>query len=111
MNADEKNRYFQELTLNLQHEGFVVNPETEEGLLPVELDVQRLCLALDTGAVRYWKEDAADDRRSAALDRVGVSILVSPAVPSWLGRVFKIACRRMGNSSAWLDSYSSRKSS
>lgn len=48
---------------------------------------------------------------SAALDRVGVSILVSPAVPSWLGRVFKIACRRMGNSSAWLDSYSSRKSS
>ncbi len=53
MNAETKNRYFQELTLNLRHEGFVVKPETEEGLLPVELDGQRLCLALDTGAVRY----------------------------------------------------------
>ena len=70
MNAEEKNRYFQELTLNLRHEGFVVKPETEEGHLPVELDGQRLCLALDTGAVRYWREDAADDHRSDALDRV-----------------------------------------
>ena len=69
MNADEKNRYFQELTLNLQHEGLVVKPETEEGLLPVELDGQRLCLALDTGSVRYWREDTADDHRSAALDK------------------------------------------
>ena len=51
MNAEEKNRYFQELTLNLQHEGFAVKPETEEGLLPVELDGQRLCRALDSGAV------------------------------------------------------------
>lgn len=70
MNADEKSRYFQELTLNLQHDGFVVKPEPEEGLLPVELDGQRLCLALDTGAVRYWRADAADDYRSAALDKV-----------------------------------------
>ena len=70
MNAEAKSRYFQELALNLQHEGFVVKPETEEGLLPVELDGQRLCLALDTGAVRYWREDAADDHRSDALDRV-----------------------------------------
>ena len=69
MNAEEKNKYFQELTLNLQHEGFAVKPETEEGLLPIELDGQRLCLALDTGAVRYWREDAADDHRSAALDK------------------------------------------
>ena len=70
MNADEKNRYFQELFRNLRHEGLTVKPETEEGLLPVELDGQRLCLALDTGAIRYWKEDVADERRSAALDRV-----------------------------------------
>ncbi len=69
MNAEEKNRYFQELTLNLQHEGFAVKPETEEGLLPIELDGQRLCLALDTGSVRYWREDTADDHRSAALDK------------------------------------------
>ena len=59
MNADEKNRYFQELFRNLRHEGLTVKPETEEGLLPVELDGQRLCLALDTGAIRYWKEDVA----------------------------------------------------
>ena len=45
MNAEEKSRYFQELALNLQHEGFTVKPETEEGLLPVEMDGQRLCLA------------------------------------------------------------------
>ena len=70
MNADEKNRHFQELSRNLRYEGLAVKPETEEGLLPVELDGQRLCLALETGAVRYWKEDAADDHRSAALDRV-----------------------------------------
>ncbi len=69
MNAEEKNRYFQELTLKLQHEGFAVKPETEEGLLPIELDGQRLCLALDTGSVRYWREDTADDHMSAALDK------------------------------------------
>ncbi len=70
MNAEEKSRYFQELTLNLQHEGLTVKPETEEGLLPVEMDGQRLCLALETGGVRYWKEDAVGDARSTALERV-----------------------------------------
>lgn len=70
MSTEERNRYFQELSRNLRHEGLTVKPETEEGLLPVELDGQRLCLVLDTGAVRYWKEDAADDYRSAALNRV-----------------------------------------
>ena len=69
MNAEAKNRCFQELTLNLRHEGFVVKTETEEGLLPVELDGQCLCLALDTGAVRYWREDAVDDPRSTALNK------------------------------------------
>lgn len=66
----EKSRYFQELTLNLQHDGFTVKPETEDGLLTVELDGQRLCLALDTGAVRYRSEDTADGHRSAALEQV-----------------------------------------
>lgn len=46
-----KNRCFPEPTLNLQRGGFIVKPETEEGLLPVELDGQRLCRALDSGAV------------------------------------------------------------
>ncbi len=70
MNTEEKNRYFQELTFNLQREGFTVKPETEEGLLPVELDGQRLCRARASGAVRYRREDAADEHRSAALDSV-----------------------------------------
>ena len=69
MDTGKRSRYFQELTLNLQHEGFAVRSETEEGHLPVELDSQRLCLALDTGGVRYWKEDVANDARSAALDK------------------------------------------
>ena len=38
--------------------------------MPVELDGQRLCLALDNGGIRYWKEDVASDIRSVALDRV-----------------------------------------
>ncbi len=81
MNAEEKNRYFQELTLNLQREGFAVKPETEEGLLPVELDGQRLCLARASGAVRYRREDAADEHRSAALDSV-ISIAKTTPAPS-----------------------------
>ena len=69
MNAGEKSSYFKELAGNLQHKGFTVGPE-EDGLLPVELDGQRLCLAMDTGGVRYRKEDVLGDSRSAALDRV-----------------------------------------
>ena len=30
-----------------------MKPETEEGLLPVELEGQRLCFALETGGVWY----------------------------------------------------------
>lgn len=70
MNTEAKNRYFQELTLNLRHEGFVVKPETEEGFLPVELDGQRLCQITETSGVRYWKEDVASDNWQEALDRV-----------------------------------------
>ena len=70
MNTDEKNRYFQELAHNLQHEGFTVKPETEDGLLPVDLDGQRLCQITETSGVRYWKEDVASDSRQEALDWV-----------------------------------------
>ena len=70
MTTEKKTDYFKELTLNLRHEGLTVKPETENGLLPIELNNQRLCLALDTGAVRYWNEDVADDSRREALDRV-----------------------------------------
>ena len=55
METEQKNRYFQELTLNLRHDGFAAEAETEEGHLPVFLDGQRLCLAMDTGRVRYWR--------------------------------------------------------
>lgn len=60
MNAEEKSRYFQELTLNLQRGGFTVGLEVD-GILPVELDSQRLCQITDSGGVRYWKEDVASD--------------------------------------------------
>ena len=69
MNAEERNGYFKELTVNLHHEGFTVGPETD-GLLPVELDGRRLCLATENGGVRYWEEDITDDSRRTALDRV-----------------------------------------
>lgn len=57
MNTEARTRFLRELTLNLQHKGFTVKEESEDGLLPVELDCQRLCFALDTGGIRYWKED------------------------------------------------------
>ena len=67
MNA-ERNSYFKELAVNLRHKGLTVGPETD-GLLPVELDGQRLCLAAGDGRIRYREEDIADDSRHAALDR------------------------------------------
>lgn len=69
MTAEEKSSYLKELAFNLQHEGFTVGPEAD-GYLPVELEGQRLCLALEGGRVRYWKEDAASGSRSTALGRV-----------------------------------------
>ena len=84
MNAEEKSRYFQELTLNLQREGFAVKPETKEGLLPVELDGQLLCLARDSGAVRYQREDVADEHRSAALDSV---ISITQTTTEYMGQM------------------------
>ena len=70
MNAEGQNRYFQELTLNLQHKGFTVKQETEDGLLLVDLDGYRLCQITDIGAVRYWKEDITSDDLETALDKV-----------------------------------------
>ena len=70
MNTEKRSRYFQELTLNLRHESLTVKPETKDGLLPIELNGQHLCLAIDTGAVRYWNEDVTDDIRRKALNRV-----------------------------------------
>ncbi len=68
MTAEEKSRYFQELTLDLQHEGFTAGVEAD-GLLPVDLDGQHLRRVTADGEVRYLKEDVAGDGRSAALGR------------------------------------------
>ncbi|NBI65948.1 hypothetical protein D1646_03800 [Pseudoflavonifractor sp. 60] len=68
MNAEQKTNYFKELTLNLQRGGFTVGLELD-GILPVELDGQRLCQITDSGGVRYWKEDVASDKLEAALDK------------------------------------------
>ena len=68
-NTEEKNRYFSEVTRNLQREGFSVLSE-QDGFLPVELDSQPLCRILDSGGVRYWEKDVASNSRREALDRV-----------------------------------------
>ncbi len=68
MTTEEKSRYFQELTLDLQHEGFTAGVEAD-GLLPVDLDGRHLCRVTADGEVRYLKEDVAGDGRSAALER------------------------------------------
>ncbi len=70
MDTGERSRYFQELTLNLRHEGLSVKPETKEGVLPVELDGRPLCRVAETGDVRYWKRDVLGDDRDKAKDRV-----------------------------------------
>ncbi len=59
--TEEKSRYFKELTLNLQHEGFTAG-QSEDGLLPVELDGQPLCRAMEGGGVRYRQEDVTGAR-------------------------------------------------
>ena len=60
--------YFRELALNLRREGLTVKPETEDGLLPVELDGQCLCCVTEASGVRYREENAVGD--SEALDSV-----------------------------------------
>ena len=69
MTTEEKFRYFKELALNLRQEGFTAD-QTEEELLSVALDGRQLCLATDSGGVRYWREHIDSEARSAALDRV-----------------------------------------
>ena len=64
-----ENKYFRELTLNLQRAGFTVGPEADN-LLPVELDGKRLCVATEGGSIRYRKEDVASEARTEALDKV-----------------------------------------
>ncbi len=83
MIAEEKSRYFKELALNLQHEGFTVGSE-EDGLLPVEPEGQRLCRAMEGGGIRYRQEDAAGDSRGAALERV---IVIIKATAEYMGQM------------------------
>ena len=64
-----ENKYFRELTLNLQRAGFTVGPEADN-LLPVELDGKHLCVAAEGGSIRYRKEDVASEARTEALDKV-----------------------------------------
>ena len=56
-----------------------MKPETEEGFLPAGMDGQRLCLALETGGVRYWKEDVAGDARSTALEKATAIVKTTAA--------------------------------
>lgn len=69
MTTEERIRYFGELALNLQQEGFIAGPESDD-LLAVELEGRRLCLATESGGVRYRQSDVSGEARSGALDKV-----------------------------------------
>ena len=64
-----ENKYFHELALNLQREGFTTGPEVNS-LLPVALDGERLCIATESGSIRYRTEAVSGEARRAALDKV-----------------------------------------
>ncbi len=83
MTAEEKSRYFKELTLNLQHEGFTAGPEAD-GLLSVKLDGQPLCRAMEGGGIRYQQENVASDSRGKALERV---ITIAKATAEYMGQM------------------------
>ena len=55
MNAEEKNRYFQELTLNLQHEGFAVKPESLSLIFAICWRSTNWAKALQTWGRRPWQ--------------------------------------------------------
>ena len=61
--------YLRELSLNLRREGFTVGPEVNN-LLPITLDGERLCVATESGSIRYRKEAVSGEDRRAALDKV-----------------------------------------
>lgn len=63
------NKYFRELALSLQQEGFTTGPEVI-GLLPVALDGERLCIATESGSIRYRTEAVGGEARRAVLDKV-----------------------------------------
>ncbi len=66
---EQRNRYFEELTINLTREGFTAHPQ-EDGLLPVQWKGSPLCRVSCNGIIRYRQEDMTDADRKAARHKV-----------------------------------------
>lgn len=67
--TERRNRFFEELTICLQREGFTVQPQ-ENGLLPVLNNGMPLCRIEEDGSIRYRPEDITDADMELARDQV-----------------------------------------
>ena len=67
--TERRNRFFEELSICLWREGFVVQPQ-ENGLLPVLNNGMPLCRIEEDGNIRYRPEDITDADMELARDQV-----------------------------------------
>lgn len=68
--AEEKIRYFQEVTRSLQRRGFVAKAVDGEGLLPIQWQGQPLCKVTAEGSVRYTPGEIKGDAGNEAICQV-----------------------------------------
>lgn len=61
--------YFSELKLALQKAGYTVQP-VEDGLLPIEWNVRRLCQVTESSGIRFRTDDTTDPAVEVARGRV-----------------------------------------
>jgi len=76
--------YSKKLTFNLRYEEFVIGQEAD-GLLPVELDGQKLCCATIEGGLRYREKDVFSGSRRAAPDRITAITRTTAEYMDWMG--------------------------
>ena len=67
--TERRNRFFEELSICLQREGFTVQPQGN-GLLPVLNNGMPLCRIEEDGSIRYRPEDITDADMELARDQV-----------------------------------------
>ena len=69
--TERRNRFFEELSICLQREGFTVQPQGN-GLLPVLNNGMPLCWIEEDGGIRYKPEDITDADMELARDQVAL---------------------------------------
>ena len=67
--TEQRNRFFEELSICLSREGFTVQPQ-ENGLLPVLNNGMPLCRIEEDNSIRYRPEDITDADMELARDQV-----------------------------------------